>query len=278
MPLNTAEIIRRLNAVPSIQKDNEAQNIINGASNTELRNLDAEGVLRLYEALAMLPPRIFSSNDRTALTKLRSNTQFQPVTNNLNLAISLIRSARPSPYLTQLTPGLVTRIYAAEHQRLSLAERIGIDGSTIGRGQLSQAAYTDVINPINFRDAFAEYINRVFIPALLTDEFNHLTHYWNFDNYTPIRQSSYNNVYHNQTLEDFVVAAYLAIRIRAAIKPGRSTMDTVRFAVALYHGMRNMLVTAQNAVNNTIDWAPVEAELRSQGHIGDVDYVNEVVR
>ncbi len=100
MPLNTSVITQRLARVPSIQKDNEAQNIINGATNIELRNIDAEGVLRLYEALAMLPPRIFSSNDRAALTKLRVNTQFQPISNNLDLAINLIKKSKPSPHFT----------------------------------------------------------------------------------------------------------------------------------------------------------------------------------
>ena len=278
MPLNTAEIIRRLAAAPTNQKDNEAQNIINGATNLELRNLDAEGVLRLYEALAMLPPRIFSSNDRAALTKLRANTQFQPVTNNLDLAISLIRSARPNPHLTQLTPGLVTRIYGEENRRLSFGERIGFDGSTVGRGQLGQAAYTDVISPGNYKNAFEEYINRVFIPELLKDEYTSHQHYWDFSIYKAKIQSSYSNLYRNQKLEDFVVAAYLAIRINAANKPGRSTNDTVRFAVALYHGMRRMVVAAQTSVGDEINWLPVEAELRSHGHTDEVDYVNEVVR
>lgn len=278
MPLNTAEIIRRLTAAPSNQKDNEAQNIINGATSYELRNLDAEGVLRLYEALAMLPPRIFSSSDRAALTKLRTNTQFQPVTNNLDLAINLIKSARPSPHFIQLTPELVTRIYAAESTRLSWYERIGFDGSTVGRGQLGQAAYTDVISPGNFKNAFEEYINRVFIPELLKDEFTTHQHYWDFSIYKARIQTSYSNVYTNQKLEDFVVAAYLAIRINAANRAARSTMDTIRIAVALYHGMREMVVAAQTAVGDEINWSPVETELRRQGHTDEVDYVNEVVR
>jgi hypothetical protein len=278
MSLNTAEIKKRLSSVPSIKIDNQAQDIINGASKTELNNLDAEGVLRLYEALAMLPPRVFSSNDKAALSSLRKHTQFQPVSNSLNLAISLVRGARPSPFLRQLTPDLVTRIYAAEHRRLSMAERFGIDGATIGRGQLSQLAYMDVISSANFRDAFMEYINRVFIPALLTTELDVYQHHWDFKSYTPKIEPNYTAVYSNHNKEDFVVAAYLAIRIRAAIRPGRSTVDVVRFAAALYHGMRNMVTDAQDAVNNTTDWAPVEAELLRLRHVDEVAYVNEVVR
>lgn len=278
MALNTAEIIRRLNAAPSNQKDNEAQNIINGATNFELRNLNAEGVLRLYEALAMLPPRIFSSNDRAALTKLRTNTQFKPVTNNIDTAINLIKNAKPSQQYTQLTPALVTRIYTAENSRLSWHERIGFDGATVGRGQLGEAAYTDVISPSNFKSAFEEYINRMFIPELLKNEFTTHQHYWDFNNYKARIQSSYSNVYRNQKLEDFVVAAYLAIRINGANRAGRSTMDIMRIAVALYHGMRRMVVAAQTAVGDDINWLPVEAELLRQGNTDEVDYVNEVVR
>lgn len=279
MALNSSEIARRLRVAPSNQKDNEAQNIINGASDIELKNLNVEGVLRLYEALAMLPPRIFSANDKAALTRLRKYTQFQPVSNNLDLAIKLIKSTRPSPFLSELTPGLVTRIYVSEEKRLSLAERIGIDGATIGRGQLGQSAYADVIKPSNFQDVFKTYINQLLIPELLKSEHSLGYHkYWKFNIYTTNIEASYSDVYRNQKLEDFVVAAYLAIRIHAAIRPGRSGKDTARFAVALYHGMRQMVVSAQNATKDTTNWAPIEAELNSQGHRDAANYVSEIVK
>lgn len=278
MVLNTSVIKQRLTSVPQNQKDNEAQNIINGATNIELKNIDAEGVLRLYEALAMLPPRFFSSNDRAALTKLRTNTQFQPVSNNLDLAIKLIKSARPSTHFLKLTDKLITRIYTAEKSRLSMLERIGIDGSTIGRGQLGQPAYTDVISPSNFKSVFKEYVNYTFISELLKTEFITHQHYWNFSTYQPIIEQNYSKIYNDKKLEDFVVTAYMAIRIRLANKAGRSTMDTIRIAVSLYHGMRSMVVAAQTAVGDDINWLPVETELRKQGHIDEVNYVNEVVR
>ncbi len=280
MPLNATIITQRLARVPAIQKDNEAQNIINEATNIELRNLDVEGVLRLYEALAMLPPRIFSFNDRAALTKLRTNTQFQPIPNSLglDLAIDLIKKSKPSPHFIQLTSGLIARIYSAENKRLSILERVGIDGSTIGRGQLGQPAYMDVINPSGFKSDFETYINRMFIPELLKSEFTTHQHYWDFITYKAKVQPSYSNVYKDFRLEDFVVTAYLAIRIRAANKAGRSTVDTVRFAVALYHGMRGMVVSAQKTVGDDINWSLVEAELKRQGYADEVDYVNEIVK
>jgi len=278
MLLNTSAITRRLSSAKSNQKDNEAQNIINGATNTELRNIDAEGILRLYKALAMLPPRIFSSRDKIALAKLRANTQFQPISNNFDLAINLIKRKRPNLHSQMLTFDLITRIYTAERARLSMLERVGIDGSTIGRGQLGQLAYTDVISQSNFRSVFEEYINRIFIPELLKTELTTHQHYWDFNTYKAKIQPNYSTIYRNSKIEDFVVTAYVAIRIKAANKAGRSTLDTVRFAVALYHGMRKMVVTAQSAVKDDINWSPVEVELLRLGHRDEVDYVNEVVK
>jgi len=81
--------------------------------------------------------------------------------------------------------------------------------------------------------------------------------------------------------EDFVVAAYLAILITNAAKlggPGRSAVDTTRFAVALYHGMGDMVRAAQVAVKDDINWAPVEAELLRQGRRDEVAYIHEVVQ
>jgi hypothetical protein len=79
-------------------------------------------------------------------------------------------------------------------------------------------------------------------------------------------------------IEDFVVAAYMAIRIIAATKNGRSAKDVARFAVALYSGMRTMVVSAQKAAGDDVNWAPVEIELIKRGHKDEVAYVNEVVK
>lgn len=89
---------------------------------------------------------------------------------------------------------------------------------------------------------------------------------------------NYKDVWRNPPLEDFVVAAYLGIRIAAATKAERSLKDTARFAVALYHGMRGMVFAAQTAVKDEINWTPVETELLKQGHTDEVAYVNEVVK
>ncbi len=275
MPLDTAEVKRRLTAAPSNQMDNEAQNIINGATSTELSNLDAEGVLRLYEALALLPPRIYSSRDAAAMERLKTNTQFQPVTNTPEYGVNLVRNAGKTKNQLLVTAQLVKNIYAAENSRLSLWERVGIDGATIGRGQVGQPAYTDV--KTKFATELQTCVNRVFIAELLANAPIHATKF-DMSVYSANIPAKYSEVIKHPAIEDFVVAAYLAIRIDAATKAGRSNDDTLRFAVALYHGMRGMVVDAQTAAGDDINWAPVEAQLIAQGHTDEVAYVKEVVK
>lgn len=277
MALDTAEIIRRIAGAPSRQKDNEAQNIINGASNAELSGLDVEGVLRLYEALALLPPRIYSARDSAAMERLKTHTQFQPVENTPDYGVELVRNAGKTRNSTLVTSELVTNIYAAENKRLSNWEKIGIDGATIGRGQLSQDAYTDVKKPAFFQSALEACVTRVFIAELLADAPAQSARF-NFQTYRVRVPEQYRDVVSYPAIEDFVVAAYLAIRISDATRAGRSTDDTKRFGVAVYHGMRAMVVAAQTAVRDDVNWAPVEAHLRGQGHADEADYVNEVVK
>lgn len=289
MPLNTNIIKKRLAAVSRNLKDNEAQNIINGATPSDLKGLDAEGVLRLYEALVMLYPSHYSALDKAAMKKLAANTQFQPVKNTPDFGVNLVKHARPNqPNIqSQLTPGLVTRIYIAEKKRLDWYERLGFDGSTVGRGQLGQPAYEDVKSPRHFKTALESCLTRVFLARLLNRTQPGGASAMGFDmkTYKVKIPLYYSSVWCDpllktdfRPLEDFVVAAYLAIKIIAATKPGRSPKDTARFAVALYHGMWDMVVAAQNAAKDLINWAPVEAELLKKGHKDDVAYVKEVVK
>jgi hypothetical protein len=275
MPLDTAEVKRRLSAAPSDQMDNEAQNIINGASTAELANLDAEGVLRLYEALALLPPRWYSSRDAAAMEKLRLNTQFQPVTSTPDYGVELVRNAGKTRNQTLITARLVTNIYAAENSRLSGWERVGFDGATIGRGQLGEPAYIDV--KTKFAAELEACVSRVFIAELLMRAPN-LSVRIDFSSYKAKVPLKYSEVILYPAIEDFVVAAYLAILADRATKAGRATPDTLRFAVALYHGMRGMVVAAQTAAGDEVNWAPVETQLNSQGHTDEVNYVNEAVK
>lgn len=275
---NTAVIIQRLDSSHWIRRDNEAQKIIREAAPDELRYLDVGGVLRLYDALTG-SPGVYSARDAAAMRALKAHTQFQPVLKTPNFGVDLVKKARPDSSIiqSQLTPDLVTRIYAAEKKRLSLLEKVGIDGSTRGRGQLGQDAYTDVKE--QFKTALETCLARVFISQMLQNaprrpSMNAL----NFNTYKVLIPQNYGTILSYPPAEDFVVAAYLAIRITAATRAGRSIMDTMRFAVARYHGMYTMVRNAQKAVKDDINWAPVEAELLRQGHRDEVAYVHEVVK
>ncbi len=105
-----------------------------------------------------------------------------------------------------------------------------------------------------------------------------LNRFLTFQVYKIVIPAIYSFVVSYPPIADFVVAAYLAIRIRTATRAGRSPKDVLRFAVAVYHGMFPMVSTAQIAVKDNINWAPVEAELLTQGHQDAVAYVNEVVQ
>ncbi len=275
MALDTATIIKRLAAAPSQQKDNEAQNIINGASVSDLAGVDAEGVLRLYEALAMLPPRIYSSNDAAAMKRLKDNTQFQPVTSTPAYGVGLVTGAAKTKNSTLVTAAMVTNIYAAEKKRLSWGEWLGVDGATIGRGQLGQPAFTDV--QTKFKNELEICATHVFVAAQLAGA-PYVSSNIDYTKYAAIVPTQYSTVISYPPIEDFVVAAYLAIKIDAATKAGRAPLDSARFAVAVYHGMFAMVSAAQTAAGDTVNWSPVEAELNRQGHTDEVNYVNEVVK
>ncbi len=280
MALNAAVIKQRLDSSPWIQRDNEAQNIINGAEPADLKRLDVESILRLYEALTM-GVGYYSNRDAAAMNRLRAHTRFQPILRTPDFGVDLVKKARPdSPNIqSQLTPKLVTRIYAAEKKRLSLLEEVGIDGSTIGRGQLSQDAYTDVKQ--DFKTALETCLTHASLSKMLQHapsrpfiDMNVL----DFRTYKVVIPEDYSTILSYSPAEDFVVAAYLAIRITAATRAGRSIMDSMRFAIARYHGMYTMVRNAQKAVKDDINWAPVEAELLRQGHSDEVAYVHEVVQ
>lgn len=151
-------------------------------------------------------------------------------------------------------------------------------GDTVGRGQLGQPAYTDVKNNkhSHLGIALQECLARVRLAKLLSNAPAY-TRDFDMSTYRVKIPTFYNEVWQEPPVEDFVVAAYLAIRIIAATKSGRSSKDTAYFSVALYHGMRSMIVAAQEATKDEINWAPVETELLKQGHNDEVNYVPEVV-
>ena len=59
---------------------------------------------------------------------------------------------------SQLTPQLVTRLYAAEKSRLDWYEDLGIDGNSVGRGQLGQIEYGEVQKQQHFKSALENFM------------------------------------------------------------------------------------------------------------------------
>ena len=281
MALDLPTIRKRLAAASRTARDDEARDIIDGASTAELAGLDPTAVLMLYEALRMLPPLVYSADDQAAMKKLAAASQFQ-MPKTPEFGVQLVKNARLAhPQIQrELTPDLVTRIYAAEKKRLSWYESAGFDGETIGRGQLGQPAYDDVRSPKHFAAELERCLTHAYVARIVNAAPRQAAkESWLFDgSYSFKVPPTYSMVVNDPVIEDFVVAAYLAIRIEAASKAGRSFKDTARFAVALYHGMRSMVVAAQTAAKNDVDWAPVETLLRSQGHADECDYVGEVVK
>lgn len=278
MALTTATIKSKLAQAGWSATDDVARSIVNGASAADLKSLDVEAVLRLYLSISS---GWLAAEDKAALALLRRHTQFQPIATVPDDAVAVIQAATRSNACvqTELSAGMVTRIYAAEKKRLDWLEEIGFDGSTIGRGQLGQAAFTDVTGANQYgaqwRSWFDRYIIANYIHGHKVNSFPIFVDQGNFLINLP---THYTVVYRHEKLEDFIVAGYLAVLMKRTTKPGRSVKDVAYFAVALYHGMRKMVVTAQTATKNTVDWSPVEAHLLKAGHTDEIAYIKEVIK
>lgn len=282
MALDAKTIKVKLDAVSWSQCDDVARTIINKATDAELRALDDQAVLLLYDALAGGTFNWGSQEDVDAWKKLVKATQFQPVARNPDYGVGLIQKAKPGNQAirTELSSGMVTRIYAAEDKRLSNIERYITDGKTIGRGQLGQSAFEDVVSAKYFKSEWEECVRRLVVSTQLTGKLHskYQSVFIDASTHKVKFPSNYSNIYIHPQLEDFVVAAYLGIRMIKATKTGRSTKDVARFAVAIYHGMYKMVFAAQTATKDEINWAPVMTSLLGSGHKDQVAYVNEVVK
>ncbi len=279
MTLTAATIRNKLDKAGFGKRDNVARDIINNTGASELKALDIEAIMLLVGALR--GSGWFEEVDRKALERLRSHSQFQPITSLPGEAVAVIKAATKSNLCVgnELSGAMVSRIYAAEKKRLSLAERWGIDGSTIGRGQLGQPAFTDVTSKIHYAAEWKDWVGRYVVSTLMQTTLGMIQDNMIDKGTHSIRPPThYSSVILFPALEDFVVAGYLAVKMKAATKSGRSTKDVARFAVAVYHGMFSMVAASQKATGDTVNWAPVAAQLRGQGRTDEVAYVDEVVR
>jgi hypothetical protein len=274
MALDATIVRAKLKTASYNTADDVARSMITSATAAELKSLDVEAVLLLYNALYA---GWYSAEDKAAMATLAAQTQFQPVTTPA-YCVDLVRAAKKgSPVIqTYLTVDTVNRIYAAEKKRLSTSESWGFDGSTIGRGQLGQPAYADVIKPANFKAEFEICLAAVLIPKLLKTP-GSVSNGLDIPGAKVAIPGQYSNVYKEPGLEDFVVAAYLALMFNLGAKAGRPLPDAARFGAARYHGMFDMVAAAQKTIGDTVNWAPVEAQLRGQGLTDQCNYVNEVI-
>ncbi len=176
---------------------------------------------------------------------------------DINKAIEILKTSNNLSENTknELTSGMIKGIYSAEHTRMSFLERIGIDGSSIGRGQVTEVAYQDVLN--QFKSEFDEYL----------DEMN-LTSVANF-------KKDMKNI----DIEDFIVTAYLALNIERRQKEGRNASDAAKFGIGIYHGAWETITKAQErAGGDGLSFSGTASEL-SQGTEKEKDvlkYINEV--
>jgi RHS repeat-associated protein len=174
---------------------------------------------------------------------------------NINVAVTFLKNSSnlASETKSSLTLGLIQGIYNAERKRMRLTDFIGL-GETIGRGQVSRAAYDDVMQILgNDLTVYCERLNINFSGDFKKDMAN-------------------------SDIEDFIVAGYLSIQINRSQRNGRSSEDAIKYGIGLYHGARETIVNAQNESREVTSFSGVETILmngnRKQKDI--INYINEV--
>lgn len=286
--LTTSIIKSRLAAASPNQRDTVACEMIFNAANAELASLDLEGVLRLYAALTA---GITSMTDLAALGRLAQHMKFQPKPLEATFYRAKGALLPDAKVESLLKVDLVKRIYAAERKRYTIGEDYYPWALTFGRGQLGQPAYEDVIK--HCKTELQEVLAYARLRRLLERPIPARPSWVDWVLYKMVIPVNYADVYTDHMVEDFVVSAFLGLKIKSSgAKPGRNDVQTLRFAVAVYHGMYGMVAWAQEKVNTVNDWDLVEGYLRSccthpkekgqpprplHTHGDECDYIHEVV-
>jgi hypothetical protein len=169
---------------------------------------------------------------------------------------ALVKSNKLSTNTTSvISKAMIENLYKAESKRMSVLEKLGLDGTTIGRGQVGELAYTDVLS--KFENEITSYAKDLGID--ITKNF-----------YLDIK---------NEDIEDFIVTAYLSICINNRQKEGRSKEDAAKFGIGYYHGASVSIRKAQATNQDTLSFNGTEQALKN-GNKEEKDilnYINEVM-
>lgn len=178
--------------------------------------------------------------------------------NGLKTAIAILKSSKRLSFKTKsvMNEQIVRNLYRAESKRMHPLEKIGIDGETIGRGQVSRKGYKDVVD--NFQEEieiYSEKMNAKFSRDFRKDM-------------------------RNRDIEDFVVTFFLALNIEKRQKNGRSAEDAAKFGIGFYHGARETIVNAQfTNQNDMLSFDGTEKALRkgTKNQQDILNYIEEVL-
>ncbi|MFY0633104.1 MAG: hypothetical protein JXQ91_04790 [Vannielia sp.] len=271
MALSTSEISRALAKGSKIQQDDIARYLMMNATSADISALEAEGALMLYNALAFGNSQV--AQNRHALTQIQLYSRFSMPQNPPDEAAAEVVANIPGVHAVQahLTGTAISNIYVEEGKRLNWLERRGIDGDSIGRGQLTQKAYDEVRNKA-FPGSYRDWVERVAVGMRLQTGICTPGAKWGPDFTTVAPHSDYAGVINEPLIEDFVVGAYLALQIKYSEKAGRAPKDAARFGAGRYFGAYESMSEAQEGLGkNALHWPFVALKLRMslKGDIAD---------
>lgn len=176
-----------------------------------------------------------------------------------------------------LSPGLVTGIIAAETKRLDWWEKKGVDGDTKGPGQIGNPLYADVV--ANLRPELNQFLVHMGMNCRASPPRG--------CGFIPIAPKGYPQDVIEPVVSDFFIAAGLAVKVKRAVKAGRSADDQLQFGIGLYHGAHDKIAAAQEALSpvdkgaSVLAYQPVKNSMlsSSDAEIKDVPvYVEEIFK
>jgi len=175
-----------------------------------------------------------------------------------------------------LSPALVSGIIAAEAERLSPGEGTLYDGDTCGPGQIGEPLYVDVLKYLK------PELNQFLVHMGTTCGGSFTGRVCG----KPLPLRGFPQDVIEPVVSDFFIAAGLVVKVRGALKPGRSAEDQLRFGIALYHCKREVISDAQEAISpadhgaSVLTYAPVKAQLEksTDPEVKDIPlYVDQVL-